>query len=98
MFCETFFLTTVLVVSGALVAPFGAMAMGADVDTYQDGSSDFWVFDVALSYRLLERYGIISVGATNLFDRHFQMYDQDLQNSRMQPARMAYWQITLALP
>ena len=74
------------------------VSTGADDTTYKDGSSDFWVFDAALSYRLPKRNGIISVGATNIFDRNFQMFDQDLKNSSMQPSRMAYWQITLALP
>src|SRR5439155_9402249 len=32
------------------------------------GRSDFWLVDPAISYRLPQRYGFISVGATNLFD------------------------------
>ena len=83
---------------GTWVHQQGTFSRGADVDTYEYASSDFWTFDAALNYRLPKRYGMISVGATNLFDRNFQMYDQDLKNSTMQPARMAYFQITLALP
>ena len=83
---------------GTWVNQQGNFSRGAAADTFQAGSSDFWVFDAALSYRLPKRNGFISVGATNLFDRNFQMFDSDLKNSRMQPERMAYWRVTFALP
>jgi hypothetical protein len=42
------------------------------------GEPNFWVVDAALSYRLPKRYGFITVGATNLFDKHFRYQETDL--------------------
>jgi tetratricopeptide (TPR) repeat protein len=62
------------------------------------GSSTFWVVDAAVSYRLPNRYGFISVGGTNLADKHFSFYDTDVRNPTLQPRRMAFARFTLALP
>ncbi len=62
------------------------------------GSSSFWVLDAALTYRLPNRYGFISVGGTNLTDKHFNFYDTDVRNPTLQPSRMVFARITLALP
>ncbi len=62
------------------------------------GSSTFWVVDAALSYRLPNRYGFIAVGGTNLTDKHFNYYDTDVRNPTLQPSRMLFARITLALP
>ena len=38
--------------------------------------------DVAINYRLPKRYGFITVGATNLFDREFEFFDTDTEQSK----------------
>lgn len=62
------------------------------------GESKFWVLDAALTYRLPKRYGFISVGATNLTDKHFNYFDLDVRNPPFQPTRMVFARVTLALP
>ena len=62
------------------------------------GSSSFWVVDAALTYRLPNRYGFISAGGANLTDKHFSFYDTDVRNPTLQPRRMLFARITLALP
>jgi tetratricopeptide (TPR) repeat protein len=68
------------------------------VDPIRSGSDDFWTVDVALNYRLPKRHGFITVGATNLFDENFRFFDLDLNNASIQPARMVFGRVTLALP
>jgi outer membrane receptor protein involved in Fe transport len=41
---------------------------------FADGSSQFWLTDVGVYYRLPRRYGLISLEVRNLFDRHFMYY------------------------
>jgi len=60
--------------------------------------SNFWTADVSVSYRLPNRYGSVSVGATNLFDKRFKYFDVDRNNVRIQPDRVAFFRLTLALP
>ena len=64
----------------------------------RSGRDDFVLVDPAISYRLPNRYGFITVGATNLFDKDFRFFDRDLKNPSIQPDRMFYGKITLALP
>jgi len=66
--------------------------------SFQNGSDNFWVVDAAISYRLPQRYGFVSVGATNLFDEKFNYADTDVNNPRIQPGRSVYCRVTLALP
>ena len=65
---------------------------------FEDGDDNFWLVDAALSYRLPERYGFITVGVNNLFDQEFDYFDSDLENSRIQPERYFFARITLTLP
>jgi hypothetical protein len=67
-------------------------------DPIRRGSTDFWTVDAAINYRLPERYGFITVGATNLLDRRFRFFDSDLRNASIQPKRTAFFRVTLALP
>ena len=67
-------------------------------DPIQDGNDDFWTADMSISYRLPKRYGFITVGVTNLFDEDFMFFDSDLNNASIQPEKVAYAKITLALP
>lgn len=66
--------------------------------TFQSGTSDFWVVDAAVSYRLPKRYGFVTIGATNLLDRQFNYFDTDFNNPIIQPKRTVFGRITLALP
>jgi outer membrane receptor protein involved in Fe transport len=65
---------------------------------FQQGSEQFWTVDAALSYRLPRRMGFVAVGATNLTDKEFRYYDIDENNPTIQPKRMAFVRLTLALP
>jgi hypothetical protein len=65
---------------------------------FESTSGDFWTVDAAINYRLPKRHGFITVGATNLLDKKFKYFDTDVNNPRIQPARMVYFKLTLALP
>jgi tetratricopeptide (TPR) repeat protein len=45
--------------------------------TFMPGRDTFWVADAAISYRLPKRYGFITLGVTNLFDRRFKYQQTD---------------------
>lgn len=62
------------------------------------GRDNFWLIDAGLSYRLPKRYGLITVGASNIFDEQFQYYDTDFNNPRIHQGRMVFGKLTLALP
>ncbi|MGH8583553.1 MAG: TonB-dependent receptor domain-containing protein [Gammaproteobacteria bacterium] len=62
----------------------------------ESGTSDFWVVDTALSYRLPKRYGFLTIGATNLFDREFEYQETDFNNTTIQPDRAFFARLTLA--
>jgi hypothetical protein len=65
---------------------------------FEDGEDNFWLADTFLGYRLPKRYGFITVGVTNMFDKEFQYYDTDPLNPRIQPERSVYARLTLAFP
>ena len=60
------------------------------------GDSTFWVVDASLSYRLPKRYGMLTVGVRNLFDRSFKYQDMDPFNPRIQPDRFFFTRLTLS--
>ena len=64
----------------------------------RSGSDDFWTVDAAIGYRLPKRYGFVTVGVTNLFDRKFKFFDRDVRNPTSQPDRAFFARVTLALP
>jgi tetratricopeptide (TPR) repeat protein len=66
--------------------------------TRRSGSDDFWTLDAGIRYRLPDRYGFVTVGATNLFDKKFKFFETNLKNPTTQPARVVFARITLALP
>jgi len=66
--------------------------------TYESGQDRFWLVDASIGYRLPKRYGILSVGVTNLFDEEFEYFEVDFKNSRIKPARQVFVRITFALP
>jgi len=70
------------------------------IGTFETGADNFWLFDTDFSYRLPKRYGFITVGAKNLFDKSFQYFDSSvgshIQNPSIQPERMIYARVTLS--
>jgi len=64
----------------------------------QSASTQFWTVDGALNFRLPKRYGFITVGATNLTDKKFKFFNTDFNNPFIQPNRMIFGRITVALP
>jgi tetratricopeptide (TPR) repeat protein len=63
--------------------------------------NDFWIWDALLGYRLPKRFGIVAIGAENLFDRRFQYHDVDAdvhpnQPAEIYPARFIFGKLTLA--
>ncbi len=65
---------------------------------FESGSDKFWIADAAISYRLPKRYGFITIGAKNLFDKEFNYQDTDIRNPIIQPDRTIFGRITLAIP
>jgi outer membrane receptor protein involved in Fe transport len=63
-----------------------------------NGKDDFWLVDAAINYRLPKRYGFITLGATNLFDKEFNYFETDIDNTRIQPDRFLFAKVTLAIP
>jgi hypothetical protein len=62
------------------------------------GRDAFWTIDTAINYRLPNRTGFVTLGATNLFDSRFKYFEVDRDNPRLQPKRMAFIRLTLSLP
>jgi outer membrane receptor protein involved in Fe transport len=66
------------------------------LNSFKFGEDHFWVFDASINYRLPKRFGLITVGAKNLFDKSFNYQDSDPLNPTMQRKRLVYGKITLA--
>jgi tetratricopeptide (TPR) repeat protein len=64
---------------------------------FENGGDNFWLFDAVISYRLPKRFGIVSVGAKNLFDQSFKYYDTDPVTPAIQPERMFFARFTLSI-
>ena len=64
----------------------------------RSGTEKFWTMDASVSYRLPNRHGFVSVGATNLADEKFNYYETDLKNPHLIPGRTIFARVTLALP
>jgi hypothetical protein len=62
----------------------------------ESGTDDFWLVDAAVSYRLPKRFGLITVGATNLLDKSFRYQETDLTNPSILPDRFVFGKLTLA--
>ncbi|MCP4295061.1 MAG: TonB-dependent receptor, partial [Proteobacteria bacterium] len=54
-----------------------------DFGTFEGGDDNFWLVDAAISYRLPKRYGFITVGVTNLFDKDFEYFDTERKNTNI---------------
>lgn len=64
----------------------------------ESGSDDFWLLDASVSYRLPKRYGFLTFGVTNLFDKDFSYQETDFNNPTIQPERRIFGRVSLALP
>jgi hypothetical protein len=62
----------------------------------EDKSDNFWLVDASLGYRLPKRYGIVSLGVSNLFDKEFNYVDTDPFNPRIYPERFYFGRLTLS--
>jgi tetratricopeptide (TPR) repeat protein len=63
-----------------------------------DGRDTFWLTDAMVGYRMPKRYGLMTVGVKNLFNDHFSYFNTDWNNPIIQPNRMVFFKITIALP
>lgn len=69
-----------------------------NTDCCQSGKDSFWIVDAGLSYRLPKRYGIVMVGARNLFNEDFLFQETDFRNQTVSPKRLVFAQLTIAFP
>jgi len=65
-------------------------------DTFIPGEDQFCIVDASIGYRLPKRYGLISVGVKNLFNKSFKFQDTDPVSPSIQPKRLIFGKFTLA--
>jgi outer membrane receptor protein involved in Fe transport len=63
----------------------------SDFSTQGQGSDNFFLVDAAIGYRLQKRFGIISLGVKNLFDKEFKYQDDSYREFRDEPATGPYF-------
>jgi outer membrane receptor protein involved in Fe transport len=61
------------------------------------GSDQFWVVDASIGYRLPKRLGFVKLEARNLLDESFKYQDMDTASPVIQPGRLVYLKLTLAI-
>jgi outer membrane receptor protein involved in Fe transport len=83
---------------GTYIDQKGSFERQLSVGTFEDAEDNFWLVDAAVRYRFPKRYGFITVGVANLFDKEFDFFDTDIDNPRVQPHRFFFAKITLAIP
>ena len=83
---------------GTYINQDGKFERKVDRGVFEEGDDNFWLVDAAISYRLLKRYGFVTVGVNNLFDEEFRYFDTDWQNPRIQPERFFFARVTLVFP
>jgi tetratricopeptide (TPR) repeat protein len=66
----------------------------SDFSSFEDKSS-FTVTDAALSYRLPKRYGMVTVGIRNLFDKRFRFQETNLAEPTVAPQRFVFGRLSL---
>ena len=64
----------------------------------ESGKDSFVTVDAAINYRLPLRYGFLTFGVTNLFDKEFRFFNTDAENPFIQPDRIVFGRVTFALP
>ena len=83
---------------GTYVNQDGKFERQGTIGTFEDGDDKFWLVDAAIKYRFPNRFGFLTVGVTNLFDKNFEHFDTDSNNPRILPDRFVFARVTLALP
>jgi tetratricopeptide (TPR) repeat protein len=68
------------------------------IGTRAGGHDTFWLTDFMVGYRMPNRYGLIAVGVKNAFDQQFNYFNTDWRNPIIQPDRMVFFKVTMALP
>jgi tetratricopeptide (TPR) repeat protein len=68
----------------------------AFLNTFTPGEDQFCIVDASISYRLPKRYGLITVGVKNLFNKSFKFQDTDPVSPSIQPKRLVFGKFTLA--
>jgi outer membrane receptor protein involved in Fe transport len=66
--------------------------------TEESERDDFFTVDAAINYRLPRRFGFLTLGVTNLFDKDFRFFNTDADNPFIQPTRMVFGRVTIAVP
>jgi tetratricopeptide (TPR) repeat protein len=67
------------------------------------GDDQFCIVDASINYRLPKRYGVLSIGVKNLFNKSFKFQDTDVHqgavntalNPTIQPKRLVFGKFTL---
>jgi outer membrane receptor for ferrienterochelin and colicin len=70
--------------------------LGVSPDTFIPGEDQFCIVDASIGYRLPKRYGLITVGVKNLFNKSFKFQDTDPVSPSIQPKRLVFGKFTLA--
>ena len=95
---------------GTVVSSIGLQSAVQIDDTIRAGTScgaarppsnpedNFWLLDAGISYRFPKRYGIASIGATNLLDQQFKYQETDFRNARIVPSRGFFARLTFQIP
>ena len=65
---------------------------------YAPGQKDFWTFDAGVRYRLPKRYGFLVAGVNNLGNELSTYQSTDPKNLALQPGRVIYGRVVLAVP
>jgi outer membrane receptor for ferrienterochelin and colicin len=87
--------------TSGLSVPLKATYYNQDCDFWRpsgefvSASDSFWLVDAAIKYRLPKRYGFITAGVQNLFDKKFNYYETDSKNFTIQPDRVLFGMVTL---
>jgi tetratricopeptide (TPR) repeat protein len=94
-----------LALKGTYFSQDGAFFRQGTAD-HDSGDSDFWVLDAGLSYRLPQRFGLVTIGVTNLLNKRFRYQDTDfldsgsqdpaLRSGSIQPDRFVFAKLSLA--
>jgi outer membrane receptor protein involved in Fe transport len=81
-------------VRGTFVDQSGTFGDGAD--GVIRGSDTFFLVDLAVSYRLPKRWGLLTVEARNIFDTRIRFQDTDPANPTISPERAVVLKFTVA--
>ena len=68
----------------------GNFERASTLGVFENGHDDFWLLDAAINYRMPKRYGLITLGVTNLTNSHFQYFDPNINNASIQPERFFF--------